>query len=34
MVAQACVEIDKKYGFLFNGVKDDMYNIVESFSAQ
>ena len=29
MVATACAEIDKKYGFLFGGVKSEIYKIVE-----
>ena len=28
MVATACAEIDKKYGFLFGGVKNEIYKIV------
>jgi len=32
MVATASVEIDKKYGFLFSGVKDDLYEMIENYN--
>lgn len=32
MVATACTEIDKKYGFLFGGVKSDIHSIVDNFN--
>ena len=31
MVATASIKIDKEYGFLFNGVKDELYNLVDDF---
>ncbi len=31
MVATASVEIDKKYGFLFNGVKNELYEMIENY---
>ena len=30
MVAAASVQIDNKYGFLFSGVKDELYTLVEN----
>ena len=32
MVAKASLEIDKKYGFLFSGIKEELYNMVELFN--
>lgn len=31
MVTKASVEIDKNYGFLYRGVTDELYGIVESY---
>lgn len=34
MVATACVKVEKDYGFLFNGIKNEMFDLIDSFSAQ
>ena len=31
MVAEASIKIDKEYGFLFSGVKGELYNYAESY---
>lgn len=31
MVAKAAVEIDNKYGFLYSGAKDELYNFVSNY---
>lgn len=32
MVAKAAKKIDKEYGFLFNGIIDELYNITENYA--
>lgn len=31
MASKCAVEIDRKYGFLFNGAKDEIYELVDNF---